>query len=316
MRRVLAISLLCLVAFWGGWLFHVIFPYGDLPIRARAIKRAQLKRILDLREIGVLEVVAAKDEEMKGFTKRHLQLRWKGLPFEAYLLVPHGAKGRMPAIIAIPGHHTTKREVSGERPSRFGADYGRRLVEDGFCVLIPDVPFAEDIRREDLIALNLIMTGSHLTGLRLCYLSTLLDYLSSLPFVDANRIGCVGWSMGGGLAMYLAAVYRRIKVLAISSYLGSYRETFMRMRQTTDNYIPGVLKFGEMPDVACLIAPRPLWLEHPQSDLEFPLRAFLQGIDRLKVCYKGYEERLNWQFIPGGHRFVGEGVREWFKKWL
>ena len=116
--------------------------------------------------------------------------------------------------------------------------------------------------------------------------------------------------------MYLAAVDTRVKVVAISSHFGTYRDTFMKIRQTTDNYIPGILKFGDMADVACLIAPRPLWLEHGQEDPEFPQEAFMSGIEALKKCYKGREENLTWQIIVGGHRFKGQGLEEWFRRWL
>jgi hypothetical protein len=71
-----------------------------------------------------------------------------------------------------------------------------------------------------------------------------------------------------------------------------------------------------MADVACLITPRPLWLELGEQDPEFPQDAFKKGITGLKTCYKGHEECLQWQLIPGDHRFKGEGIEEWFQRWL
>jgi dienelactone hydrolase len=253
---------------------------------------------------------------MGSYTRRLLRFRWQGLSHEAYLLIPHQSEKKVAAILALPGHHTTKEEVLGERPSRFGVDYGQKLVKAGFCVLAPDIPFSENMGVEDHVALNLIMAGSSLTGLRISYLTALIDYLSSLPFIDPQRLGCVGWSMGGGLALYLSALDKRIKVVAISNYLGTYRDTFMKMRQSTDNYIPGILQFGEMADVACLIAPRPLWFENAKQDPEFPQEAFIKSIKGLKNCYNGHEKHLTWQLISGGHRFEGKGLKEWFKQWL
>ena len=93
--------------------------------------------------------------------------------------------------------------------------------------------------------------------------------------------------------------------------------SLMRIRQGTNNYISRILGFGEMADIACLIAPKPLWLEHGEGDPEFPQDAFMEGIEALKKCYKGHgKERLTWQLIPGGHRFEGKGLEEWFKRWL
>lgn len=316
MKKILIIFLLCLISFWGGWLFHFLYPHGGPPLKTKAIQRWELNKVLNIEKGRFSEVTIVDEKDMGDYARRLLRLRWDGLSLEAFLLIPHGIGEKMPTVLALPGHHSSKAEVIGERPSRFGVDYGRRLVKAGFCILAPDIPFSEDMRVEDHVALNLIMAESHLTEVRLSYLHALLDYLSSLPSVDQERLGCVGWSMGGGLAMYLAAVDKRVKVVAISGYFGTYKDTFMRMRQTTDNYIPGILQFGEMADVACLIAPRPLWIEGSSNDLEFPQEAFMSGLENLKKCYAGHEERLTWQLIPGSHRFKGHGLEDWFKRWL
>ena len=316
MKKTLVVCLLCLISFLGGFIFHFLYPEWELPLKIKAIQRKELRKTLKLEKEKIAEVAIIEEKNMGSYVKRRFRFTWGGFFFEAFLLIPHEAKDKIAAILALPGHHTTKEEVIGEEPSRFGADYGQKLVKAGFCVLAPDIPFSYDMRVEDHIALKLIMTGSSLTGLRVSYLTALVDYLSSLPFIDPERLGCIGWSMGGGLAMYLAAVDTRVQVVAISSYFGTYRDTFMKIRQTTDNYIPGILKFGDMADVACLIAPRPLWLEHGQEDPEFPQEAFITGIKVLKKCYKGREEKLTWQIITGGHRFKGQELEEWFKRWL
>jgi hypothetical protein len=71
-----------------------------------------------------------------------------------------------------------------------------------------------------------------------------------------------------------------------------------------------------MDDVASPIAPRPLWLELGEQDQEFPVEAFLKGIEVLKKCYTEFEEQFAWQLISGGHRFGGEGIEQWFERWL
>jgi len=280
------------------------------------MQRWELRKTLNLVREKVFDMAIIEEKDMGSYTRRLLRYRWQEFSLEAYLLIPNQQKGKVAPILAIHGHHTTKEDVIGFRRSRFGVDFGLRLVESGFCVLAPDIPFSEDMRIEDHIALNLIMAGTNLTGIRVSYLTALCDYLSSLPFIDQERLGCVGWSMGGALAMYLSALDKRVKVVGISCYFGTYKDIFMRRRHTTDNYIPGILSFGEMADVACLIAPRPLLLEGGEQDPEFPREAFIKGIEGLKKCYKGHEEHLTWQLIPGGHRFEGKGLEEWFKQWL
>ena len=280
------------------------------------MQRRELRKTLKVIKGTLDDVVVIEEEDMGSYVRRLFRFRWQELSHEAYLLIPKQQGKKNAAILAIHGHHTAKEDVVGIRRSRFNVDFGLRFVESGFCVLAPDIPFSGDIEVEDHIAINLIMAGSHITGLRVSYLKALLEYLHSLSFVDPKRVGCIGWSMGGALSMYLSAVDKRVKVVAISSYFGTYRDTFMKIRQSTDNYIPGILSFGEMADVACLIAPRPLLIEGGDRDPEFPKEAFMKGIKDLKKCYEGHEKRLTWQLISGGHRFEGKGVEEWFKRWL
>lgn len=316
MKKTLALLLLCLMSFLGGFILHFLQPELKLPLTTKAMQRRELQKTLHLTKREFAEIAIIEEKDMGSYVQRHLRFRWQGFPNEAYLLIPHKIGDKMPTILALPGHHTSKEEVIGNKPSRFGVDYGKKLAIAGFCVFIPDIPFSDDMRVEDHIALNLIMTGSSLTGLRVSYLRDLIDYLTSLSFIDPERLGCVGWSMGGALAMYLAAVDKRVKVVAISSYFGTYRDTFMRVRSSTDNYVPGILNFGDMADVACLIAPRPLFIEGGDSDPEFPREAFIKGIEEVKKCYEGHDERLTWMLIPGGHRFQGKGLEGWFNKWL
>jgi hypothetical protein len=315
-KKRLAIIALCLVFFVGGWILHYFYPTSGFSLKAKSFQRRELIKTLRLLEKEISDVDIIEEEDVGSYTRRLLRFRWQGISHEAYLLIPHQAERKVAAVLALHGHNTSKDEVIGKNPSPFGVDYGLRLIKAGFCVLVPDIPFSENRSVEDHVALNLIMIGKNLTGMRVAYLKALLAYLSSLPFVDPERLGCIGWSMGGGLAMYLSAVDKRVKVVAISGYLGTYKGSFMRIRQTTDNYIPGILNFGEMADVACLIAPRPLWLENAERDPEFPQEAFMQGIEELKRCYKGREGCLQWQVITGRHRFEGQKIEEWFKKWL
>jgi hypothetical protein len=316
MKKKLYVLALCLFFFVGGWFLHYFYSTLRSSMKIKSVQRRELIKTLSLVRGKISDPVIIEEKDMGGYTRRLLRFRWQGFSHDAYLLIPHQGEQKVAAVLALPGHNTSKEEVIGKKPSPFGVNYGLRLIKAGYCVLAPDIPFSEDKRIEDLVALNLIMVGNNLTGMRVAYLKALLDYLSSLPFIDPERLGCVGWSMGGGLAMYLGAVDTRVKAVAISDYFGTYKGTFMRIRQSTDNYIPGILNFGEMADVACLIAPRPLWLENGDQDPEFQKEAFMRGIENLQGCYKDHEGCLQWQVITAGHRFQGKDLGEWFKKWL
>ena len=312
----ISIILLFILLFISGWALQFFFPIGKLPFKEKILTRLEVKKKLVLTEEGPLAVRTVDEWKADGLVMKLLKIEGRTLKSKAYLLTPEGYRGALPAVLCLHGHHTSKENVVGLRSSPFGVDFGLRLAKRGFVVLAPDIPYSKDMAKEDLLSLNLIMAGRTLTGLRVSFLRALLDYLSGLPFVDSKRIGCVGWSMGGGLTLYLAAIDKRIKAAAISGYFGTFKDTFMRRRQSTDNYIPGILQVGEMHDIACLIAPRPLWIEGGENDPEFPKESFLKAVRKLELCYKGHEDRLHWHLTPGGHRFGGGGLEEWFEKWL
>ena len=48
-----------------------------------------------------------------------------------------------------------------------------------------------------------------------------LDYLQSLPEVDARRLGCMGCSFGGTMTTYISALDQRVKAAVIVCYLST-----------------------------------------------------------------------------------------------
>ena len=54
----------------------------------------------------------------------------------------------------------------------------------------------------------------------------------------------------------------------------------MSIAHCIDNYVPGILNWAEMYDVAGLIAPRPLFSEAGEQDTIFPIAA---SIDKLQA---------------------------------
>ncbi|OQY74663.1 MAG: hypothetical protein B6D45_06530 [Ignavibacteriales bacterium UTCHB3] len=58
---------------------------------------------------------------------------------------------------------------------------------------------------------------------KLCRISTMADYIESLPYVDTARIGAMGWSFGGYMVNWLQAKTTRFKCFA--SMMGIYNLT-------------------------------------------------------------------------------------------
>jgi hypothetical protein len=82
--------------------------------------------------------------------------------------------------------------------------------------------------------------------------------------------------------------------------------------------VPGIYKYFDVPDIAGLIAPRPLLIEMGVYDTCFVIEDQLAGFAALQKIYRaaGAGEDL-WQEIhPGEHMFADNKAHEFFRKYL
>ncbi|MEW5800503.1 MAG: dienelactone hydrolase family protein [bacterium] len=297
-------------------------------VSQKSMQRQKLKTILSLQKgpSAWSGFKIQKQTDHPTYTEQLLE--FTGLDederLSAYLLIPKSpaassASSKLPAALCIHGHHSTKENVAGVTSSPYNINYGLTLVQEGYIALVPDIRYSQDIwRLEDPMGLNFLLYGKSLTGERLRDLVRCITFLENYDRVDHDRIGVVGWSMGGGLALYLSAIDERVKLAYVSCYFGTYEGTIMPVRQSTDNYIPGIKNFGELPDVAALIAPRPLLIEHGYPDREFPVENAKTAFEQLKSAYarEGAAEKVKLVIREGGHKFYGDQLIPWFNQFF
>ena len=84
-----------------------------------------------------------------------------------------------------------------------------------------------------------------------------IDWIGTRKELDVSRVGCMGISGGGTCTLFSAALEPRIRAAMVSGYLNTFRDSVFSLSHCIDNYIPGILNWAEMYDVAGLIAPRP-----------------------------------------------------------
>ena len=80
-------------------------------------------------------------------------------------------------------------------------DVADRLAAEGFTVLAPDLYHGETTTEPDeagklMMAMNITTAGQDMSGA--------IDHLRSLDAVTGDRVGVIGFCMGGGLALVLA----------------------------------------------------------------------------------------------------------------
>ncbi|MDF1741050.1 MAG: acetylxylan esterase [Verrucomicrobiales bacterium] len=226
------------------------------PVRRRKIERKWLEILGDFpTEIPDLKVEmkeAPWDEE--GITRYHVSYQSESDDrVTAWLLVPDAAGGKpTPAIICI--HSTTwgsgKDQViglSGKRPvdpapdPQIGVDYGLTHARHGFITLSIDViTDGERIEPKRRVMDTRVFYKKHpewsVIGKTIWDCSRGVDFLQSLDFVDYDQIGVTGLSLGGHMAIFVAAFEPRISAtVANGGVLDMHRHTDAFSRVPKDN---------------------------------------------------------------------------------
>jgi len=236
-----------------------------------------------------------------------------GLPVPAYLLVPRGRKAaRGPAALCIAGHVPGGKESVVMPSGSSGQPYGADAAEHGLVALCPDNAGMGE--RDDgggckLLWRRLNYLGQDLTGYRVYDLIRAVDLLASLPEVDANRIGSVGFSGGCWLAMVHAAFDERVRASVLSGYFTTFAQTSWA-GHCICHHPKGIGAVCEMPDIAGLIAPRPMCVEWGTDDTSRPIRP-AYGMAQEIYRAAGAEEAMELVVFHGGHRFDGERSIPW-----
>lgn len=153
-----------------------------------------------------------------------------------------------------------------------------------------------------------------------------IDYLASLPEVDAARIGCVGNSGGGTLTAYLTALDQRIAAAAVGCYLTTLPRRMVNRIQKDPSSDPEQDIFGFVSEgidhagLLALCAPRPVLIASATLDF-FPIegtRATFEEARRLYEVAKAGDRIAKAEAVQphGLSPQLREAVYAWFGRWL
>jgi dienelactone hydrolase len=254
----------------------------------------------------------------------------------AYVLIPKKPNGK--AMICLHGHNggrdCGKRGPVGVPLDQYQADmikqdnydYARQFALRGYTTITPDaIGFGErkgmylsDKDLCDVINTQANFLGMNLFGLDIFDYIGAVDYLVSLPYVNLKKIGCVGLSFGGTSTYLLSAIDKRISLAIVSCALTSFKEYIQDTIICGSQTIYGILKYGDIVDICCLIAPRPLLIENGRLDSCFSILYAEDAYNKLKKVYNtlGEANKINADFFEAGHRFNGVKAFDWADKWL
>jgi dienelactone hydrolase len=260
------------------------------------------------------------------------------LPF--YLLVPKKIAKPRAAVLALHGHGYGVKDIVGlwedgserRNPDGYHQDFGCALAERGFIVAAPEIScFGErQMANSDRfgavgmsgtchnVATYAIMLGKSAAGMRVLDGLRVVDYLTSRRDVDPGNIGAMGISGGGMHTFFSGAIDPRIKASVISGYFCDWRHSVLSIYHCTCNFVPGLLNLGELSDLAGLIAPRPLLVEHGIRDHIFPIARVKDAVQRSRRAWKafGAADKLETDYFEGRHRIHGAAAYDFLGREL
>jgi dienelactone hydrolase len=251
-----------------------------------------------------------------------------GVSVLAYLLLPEKARRPSPVMICVPGHGRGVDDIVGiddkgaGRTDKAGYqhDFAIQVVEAGLAALAIE-PMGFGCRRDpinarqglgrkacDPAAGGALLVGQTMIGWRVWDVMRTVDYIASRSELDRERVGCMGISGGGTVTVFATALEPRVRAALVSGYLNTFRDSVGSLAHCIDNYVPGILNWAEMHDIAGLIAPRPLFVESGEKDNIFPIRASIESFGEVRKVYDvfGATDRVEQEVFPGEHSFWGK----------
>jgi pimeloyl-ACP methyl ester carboxylesterase len=245
----------------------------------------------------------------------------------AYLLIPVDRSGKRPAVLCL--HQTIaigKAEPAG-LGNRENLRYAVHLAERGYVTLAPDYPsFGEypyDFAKSPYQSGSMKAIWNNMRA---------IDLLQSLPEVDAERIGCIGHSLGGHNAMFTAAFDTRIKALVSNCGFTSFPKYYRGNLKgwSSARYMPRIASIYELkpdmvpfdfPEVVAALAPRAFLASAPLQDDNFEVSGVRDCIAAAKPVYQllGVPDKLSANYPNCQHDFpleVRQVAYAWLDSWL
>lgn len=247
----------------------------------------------------------------------------------AYYYTPKNVTGKRPAVLCFHGHSGILpyiREGSDAEKKKgelHALDYAPYFAEQGYVVLaVVQRGWNETANDKPHSCERLSRAGFLVNrtpiGMRVWDAMRLLDFLVGQEAVDADRIACAGLSGGGTTSLFFAALEDRINAAIVAGYYCTFRDSIYRIHHCICNTVPGLMTWGEMSDVAALIAPRPLLVISGTEDAIFPIDATRRAFDTLAVTYDvlGARHRLESDFFAGVHEWSNRKTLPFLAQYL
>ncbi len=289
-----------------------------------------------------LQVEIVREIARDGFVAQWLRFSSEADERVPGLLVkPASARRRLSVILVLPGGHRTKDlAIFGHEqwPLPFAIESPhhrfpveklgnheplplKRLLSHGFALMSIDLRVfgaragprpdsavdraaftAASHAEYHQLMRRAVIDGRSVAGMEVWDVIRTLDYLETRDDIDPERMGVMGWSMGGNLAWQTAIVEPRLRAVCIGSCLITFEGALKYGRDAGwYAWIPGIRRWTSRQELFSLTAPRPLLAF--EGDRDFPLEAVRPMVDEAREKYDllNASHHFRWVCYPGGH---------------
>jgi len=304
---------------------------GDWTVR-REKYRDQLFEMLGLRPLpektDLQPVVTAKVEADSVTVEKLYFQSLPGLYVTANLYLPGNLGKPAPTILYVCGHGPVIKDGVSYGNKVSYQHHGAWFAQHGYVCLIIDTLQLGEIQgihhgtyREGMWWWN--SRGYTPAGVEAWNGIRALDYLCTRPEVDTNRFGVTGRSGGGAYSWTIAALDDRIRVAAPVAGITDLQN------YVVDGAVEGhcdCMFFlntyrWDYPQLAAMLAPRPLLIGNSDKDTIFPLDGVVRLHGKVRHIYElfGASTNLGLLITEGPHQDTQDlqlPVFRWFNRFL
>ncbi|MCA9050629.1 MAG: acetylxylan esterase [Planctomycetaceae bacterium] len=242
------------------------------------------------------------------------------------------ADGAVPGVAVSSGHSRTAKTAD------YNQRFGIMMARHGMAALCFDPigqgersqilngdgqpQFSGTTTEHFLVGVGSILVGRNTAAYRVWDAMRAIDYLSSRPEIDPQRIGFTGCSGGGTLTSYVMALDDRVACAAPACYLTTFRHLIDSIGpQDAEQNIFGQIAFGmDHPDYLLMRAPRPTLISSTTGDY-FSIVGAWENYRQAKRIYGrlGVPERVDLVEVEGRHGVHPQNlatIAYWMQRWL
>lgn len=232
-----------------------------------------------------------------------------GIYISAWIFVPGDRNGAWPVVLYFDDEGAQSNGMEYEGGEASGLKHGLldQFARSGYLVIAADIRGIGATRAPQTSALSFgefgqlfdMETGMayaawsmdrSLLGMRVQDIVRCVDYAMQRDGVDRQRLHVIGKGRTGLWCLCAAALDDRVPNLICSGSLLSYRALAQSDRYLygADVFVPDVLQYFDLPDIAAAVAPRPLAFIEPRDAMKKTVGAQLaaETYRRTQTAYR------------------------------